>query len=59
MTMCYCGGHYRCEKCRHDVCYCICDVDGAPHTQAEVTAGYVHPSQAHLEAWNLNQELSR
>ena len=56
---CYCGGHYRCEKCRRDVCYCSCATDGAPQTQAEVTFGYVNPSIARLEAWANKQELTR
>lgn len=56
---CYCGGHYRCEKCRRDVCYCECRTDGAPHTQAEVTAGYVNPSQARTAAWNEKLELTQ
>lgn len=59
MTQCYCGGHYRCDTCRHDVCYCTCKADGAPQTQAEVTAGYVNPSQARQDAWNQKLELTR
>ena len=59
MTQCYCGGHYRCDTCRHDVCYCTCQRDGAPHTQAEVTAGYVNPSQARMDAWTQKLELTR
>jgi hypothetical protein len=59
MTTCYCGGHYRCETCRLDVCYCACRTDGAPQTQAEVTSGHVNPSTARLEAWANKQELTR
>lgn len=56
---CYCGGHYRCEKCRRDVCYCKCVADGAPQSQEAVTFGYVNPSQARIEAWQTKQELTR
>jgi hypothetical protein len=58
MTTCYCGGHYRCGDCRQDVCFCICEKDGTPLTQAEVTAGHVNPSTARLEAWANKQELT-
>lgn len=57
MTTCYCGGHYRCGTCRHDVCYCTCDP--TPTTREAVTAGYVNPSQARLNAWHTKQELTR
>ena len=23
-TQCCCGGRYRCEECRWDICYCAC-----------------------------------
>ena len=59
MTTCYCGGNYRCETCRHDVCYCTCHTDGAPHTPAETTAGYVNPSAAKEAAWAEKLELTR
>ncbi|QFG09596.1 hypothetical protein HYQ00_gp52 [Arthrobacter phage TripleJ] len=59
MTQCYCGGNYRCQDCRRDVCYCNCEHDGTPDTQAEVTAGHVNPSTARLEAWAQKQELTR
>lgn len=58
-TQCYCGGHYRCEDCRRDVCFCSCEKDGTPHTQAEVTSGYVNASTARLEAWANKRELTR
>ena len=57
MTTCYCGGHYRCEDCRHDVCFCVCERDGTPVTQP--VAGYVNPSTARLEAWAEKLELTR
>ena len=47
MSACYCGRLYTCE------------VDGAPQTRAEVTAGYVNPSQARLDAWQNKLELTR
>lgn len=57
---CYCGDRYRCEDCHRDVCFCICEVDGAPDTQEAVTAGgRVNPSIARLEAWEEKQELTR
>lgn len=56
---CYCGGHYRCDQCRHDVCFCTCNVDGTPETRAEVTAGHVNPSQARQDAWAQKLELTR
>lgn len=55
-TQCYCGGHYRCEDCRRDVCFCTCQIDGAPETTA--TAGYVNPTQARMDAWQTKQELT-
>ena len=58
MKQCYCGGRYRCDKCRHDVCFCVCDVDGTPDTRDEVTAGHVNPSDARLAAWNLKVSLT-
>lgn len=54
---CYCGGHYYCEDCRLDVCFCACETDGAPQTTA--TAGHVNPSTARLEAWAEKLELTR
>lgn len=54
---CYCGGHYRCEDCRRDVCFCTCQTDGAPETTA--TAGHVNPSQARQDAWAEKLELTR
>ena len=59
MSQCYCGGHYRCDQCRHDVCYCRCETDGAPQTRAEVTAGYVNPSAAKEAAWAEKVSLTR
>jgi len=59
MSACYCGGHYRCETCRRDVCFCPGHEDPTPDTQAEVTAGYVNPSQARIEAWTEKRELTR
>jgi len=56
---CYCGRLYTCEDCGGDVCKCTCDVDGAPQTRAETTAGYVNPSQARLDAWQNKLELTR
>lgn len=56
---CYCGGLYLCEDCGGDVCLCTCDIDGAPQTQAEVTSGYVNPTQARLDAWREKQEAMR
>lgn len=56
---CYCGDRYRCEDCHHDVCFCTCEKDGAPQTQAEVTGGYVNPTQARMAAWDEKQELTR
>lgn len=53
---CYCGGHYRCEECRRDVCFCACKTDGAPHSREAVTSGYVNPTQARLDAWAKKQE---
>lgn len=59
MIACYCGGHYRCEHCRLDVCYCACETDGAPQTRAETTAGYTHPAQPGIDAWANKMELTR
>ena len=59
MSACYCGRLYPCENCGGDVCNCQCRTDGAPHTQAEGTAGYVNPSTARTEAWREKQELTR
>jgi hypothetical protein len=59
MNPCYCGRLYTCEDCGSDVCQCTCELDGAPQTQAEVTAGYVNPSQARQDAWALKLELTR
>ena len=59
MTQCFCGGHYRCEDCRRDICFCACEQDGAPQTQAETTSGYVNPSAAKEAAWNEKLELTR
>lgn len=56
---CYCGDRYRCDDCHRDVCFCTCEVDGAPQTQAEVTGGYVNPTQARMAAWDEKQELTR
>lgn len=59
MTICYCGGHYRCEICRRDVCFCNCPTDPTPETQAAVTAGYIDPTAAHAAAWEQKLELTR
>lgn len=56
---CYCGRLYPCEDCGGDVCNCQCRTDGAPQTQAEVTSGYVNPSQARIDAWTQKLELTR
>lgn len=57
---CYCGDRYRCEDCHHDVCFCTCEKDGAPQTQAEVTAGgRSNPDIDHLNAWQEKWELTR
>lgn len=53
---CYCGGLY---DCGNDTCRCDCDKDGAPYSQADVTAGYINPSQARLAAWSQKQEVTR
>ena len=58
MTQCFCGGLYRCEDCRRDVCFCACEVDGTPETRSEVTSGYVNPSAARLAAWNQKESLT-
>ena len=57
--ICFCGQLYTCEECGGDVCQCTCDIDGAPHAQAEVTAGYVNPSQAKRDAWTQRLEARR
>lgn len=59
LAPCYCGRLYICEDCGGDVCNCRCEVDGAPQTRAAVTAGYVNPSQARLEAWAEKLELTQ
>lgn len=59
MSICFCGQLYTCEDCGGDVCLCTCDIDGAPQTQAESTAGYVNPSQAKLDAWAEKLEARR
>ena len=56
---CYCGRLYTCEDCGGDVCACTCEVDGAPQTQAETTAGYVNPSAAKQAAWLQKVALTR
>ena len=60
-TACYCRGMSVCEDCgRHGCTDCTCEVDGAPMTREEVTAGgYVNPSIARLEAWANKRELTR
>ena len=57
--ICFCGRLYTCDDCGGDVCQCTCDIDGAPHTQAEVTSGYVNPSQAKRDAWTQRLEARR
>jgi hypothetical protein len=37
----------------------LAEVDGAPMTREEVTAGYVNPSQERMAAWTAKQELTR
>ncbi|MEO5317635.1 hypothetical protein PV761_03440 [Arthrobacter sp. CC3] len=59
LAPCYCGQFYSCEDCGGDVCNCTCERDGAPQTQAEVTAGYVNPSQARMDAWQTRQDLRK
>lgn len=56
MSQCYCGDRYRCEDCRRDVCYCVCEKDGTPET---TTAGYVNPSAALQAAYDEKLELTR
>lgn len=57
---CICRGTNECPDCeRHGCTDCICDKDGAPATREEVTAGYINPSIARLEAWANKQELTR
>jgi len=56
---CYCRGTAVCGAGHHICTDCTCDVDGAPQTQAEVTAGYVNPSQARQDAWAEKLELTR
>lgn len=57
MSACYCGGLYRCEKCRRDVCYCPGHEDPTP--QEAVTSGYTHPAQPGIDAWAEKMELTR
>jgi hypothetical protein len=59
MAQCYCRESMFCEDCDRHVCGCVCEKDGAPQTQAEVTAGWVNPSPTRLEAWRQKQELTR
>lgn len=54
---CYCGGHYRCETCRRDVCYCPGHEDPTPHEAP--TSGYTHPAQPGIDAWAEKLELTR
>lgn len=58
---CYCRGAGTCTDCGGHICtgQCACNQDGATQTQAEITAGYVNPSIARLEAWAQKLELSR
>ena len=56
MIACYCGGHYRCETCRLDVCYCACKTDGAPQT---TTLHDSRPNQSGIDAWAAKKELTR
>ncbi|UOD80312.1 hypothetical protein [Paenarthrobacter ureafaciens] len=60
-TACDCRGTNECGDCGlHGCTDCICDVDGAPQSREEVTAGgYVNPSTARLEAWANKRELTR
>jgi len=37
----------------------LAEVDGAPLTQAEVTSGYVNPSQERMAAWEAKQAARR
>lgn len=37
----------------------LAEVDGAPQTQAEVTSGYVNPSQERMAAWEAKQAARR
>lgn len=57
--ICFCGRLYDCEDCGGDVCACTCETDGAPQTQAEVTAGYTHPARPGIDAWAEKEELTR
>ncbi|MDQ0241229.1 hypothetical protein [Arthrobacter bambusae] len=55
------------EECDHDYHFGICqdcggvteDFDGAPMTQAEVTSGYVNPSQERMAAWQNKMAARR
>ena len=58
MTACYCGGHYRCETCRRDVCFCPGHEDPTPDAQEAVTSGYTHPAQPGIDAWAEKKELT-
>jgi len=56
MTVCYCGGHYRCETCRLDVCFCPGHEDPTPqHT----TTDFTHPARPGIDAWAEKEELTR
>jgi hypothetical protein len=59
VNACYCGGLYRCDTCRLDVCYCPGHTDPTPDTREAVTSGYVNPTQARLAAWQERQDLRR
>lgn len=58
---CYCRNAGICPDCGGHTCngFCVCEFDGAPLTQEAVTAGYVNPSPARMDAWHEKQELTR
>ncbi len=58
---CYCRGAGTCDTCGGHNCTggCTCNLDGAPQTQEQVTAGWVNPSTAREAAWREKQELTR
>lgn len=53
MTVCYCGGHYRCETCRRDVCFCPGHEDPTPQHS---TPNDIRPG---TDAWTQKVELTR
>lgn len=54
---CYCRGTNVCPDCEGHACTDrTCDKDGTPDSREEVTAGYVNPSQARMDAWEQKIE---